>query len=125
MLAADFLCFRDEHRFDGRKKPVRILKRAQILVADMWACFNGERWGEFHDIDKITIFADYRIPQILASLGCIGYSPPLHSRIARGEMIESGSRLEMQLRGTTNYHLGRVKIATDSFMQQLVSGVWS
>lgn len=78
---------------------MRILKRAQILVADMWACFNGESWGEFRDIDKITIFADYRIPQILSSLGCIGYSPPLHSLIARGEMIESGSRLELQLRG--------------------------
>ena len=32
-------------------------KRAQILIADLWACFNGESYGEFHDIDKITMFA--------------------------------------------------------------------
>jgi hypothetical protein len=36
---------------------VRLYKRAQILVADLWACFNGEEFGEFHDIDKITMFA--------------------------------------------------------------------
>lgn len=99
ILADDFACFRDEHKFDGRKKPVRILKRAQILVADIWACFDGEGFGEFRDIDKITIFADYRVPQILNILGCLYYSPPLSSRITRKEMIEPGSRLEMQIRG--------------------------
>lgn len=36
---------------------MRLYKRAQILVADLWACFNGEDFGEFHDIDKITMFA--------------------------------------------------------------------
>ena len=55
ILADRFLCFRDEHAFEKRK--VRILKRAQILVADLWAAFEGEGYGEFNDIDKITIFA--------------------------------------------------------------------
>jgi hypothetical protein len=68
-------------------------------VADIWACFNGEDWGEFRDIDKITMFADYRVPQILATLGCIGYSPPLQALISKGDMIDSGSHFEMQLRG--------------------------
>jgi hypothetical protein len=36
---------------------VRFLKRAQIFVADLWAAFDGESYGEFDDIDKITIFA--------------------------------------------------------------------
>jgi hypothetical protein len=40
---------------------VRFLKRAQILVADLWAAFDGESYGEFNDIDKITMFAgNYR-----------------------------------------------------------------
>ncbi|KAI1269540.1 hypothetical protein F5Y18DRAFT_102352 [Xylariaceae sp. FL1019] len=98
LLARDFACFNDEFAFPGRRKPVRFLKRAQILVADLWACFNGEDYGAFRDIDKITMFADYRIPQILATLGCIGYSPPLQSLITRKELIESGSNYEMQLR---------------------------
>lgn len=36
---------------------VRFYKRAQILVADLWACFEGESYGHFHDIDTITMFA--------------------------------------------------------------------
>lgn len=39
------------------------MKRPQILIADSWACFNGQSYGEFHDIDQITMFADYRVPQ--------------------------------------------------------------
>jgi hypothetical protein len=55
LLAKHFPCFRDEGRFDGRK--VRFLKRAQIFVADLWAAFNGTGYGEFYDIDHITMFA--------------------------------------------------------------------
>lgn len=55
LLTESFACFRDETSFQGRR--VRLYKRAQILVADLWACFNGESYGEFHDIDKITMFA--------------------------------------------------------------------
>lgn len=99
ILARDFACFRDEHIYEGRTKPVRFLKRAQILVADLWACFNGESYGEFHDIDKITIFADYRIPQILISLGALYCSPTVAAAIKDKQLLESGGRWEMQLRG--------------------------
>ena len=39
---------------------VTIYKRAQILVADIWACCGAKGYGEFKDIDVITMFADYR-----------------------------------------------------------------
>ena len=39
---------------------VSFYKRAQILVADIWACFEGKDLGAFDDIDSITMFADYR-----------------------------------------------------------------
>lgn len=55
LLADNFACFRDEAKFEG--KTVRFLKRAQIFVADLWAAFGGESYGEFNDIDKITMFA--------------------------------------------------------------------
>ncbi|ERF74366.1 hypothetical protein EPUS_02053 [Endocarpon pusillum Z07020] len=97
LLVQDFPCLRDEHQFEGRR--VRIYKRAQILVADIWACFNGESYGTFHDIDSITMFADYRIPQMLHSLGCLMFSPPLEGRIRRQEEIKSGERYEVELRG--------------------------
>jgi len=56
---------------------VAILKRAQILVADVWACCGGRGLGEFNDIDEITAFADYRIPQSLVWLGVLEYSDSL------------------------------------------------
>lgn len=55
LLAERFPCFNDEGIFE--RKRVRLLKRAQIFVADLWAAFDGEGYGEFDDIGKITMFA--------------------------------------------------------------------
>ncbi|KAH0317250.1 hypothetical protein KCU71_g5526, partial [Aureobasidium melanogenum] len=97
LLAHHFTCFRDESIFE--KRTVRIMKRPQILVADIWAAFNEEGYGEFHDIDSITMFADYRVPQILHTLGCLTYSPPLDSTIRTQQSIAHDSSYEVQLRG--------------------------
>lgn len=97
LLAEKFPCFSDEGSFERKK--VRFLKRAQIFVADLWAAFEGEGYGAFNDIDKITMFADYRIPQMLHSLGILWYCPPLENKVRRLEVIESGDSWEMQIRG--------------------------
>ena len=53
---------------------VHFYKRAQILVADLWAAFgcqtadNGH-FASFVDVGKLTMFADYRVPQILRHVG--------------------------------------------------------
>ncbi|OJJ64625.1 hypothetical protein ASPSYDRAFT_141246 [Aspergillus sydowii CBS 593.65] len=107
LLAESFSCFRDEAIFQGRR--VRLYKRAQILVADLWACFDGQSYGEFHDIDKITMFADYRIPQMLHYLGCLKYSPPLETRIRKHEEIPSGSNFEIELRATSIWCVELIK----------------
>ncbi|KAH7028313.1 hypothetical protein B0J12DRAFT_584235 [Macrophomina phaseolina] len=107
LLADNFACFRDEAKFEGKK--VRLLKRAQIFVADLWAAFGGESYGEFKDIDKITMFADYRVPQMLHTLGCISYSPPLEGRIRHHEEIESGHSWEVQLRGCSIWCVEQIR----------------
>jgi len=98
LLADNFPCFNDCTSFENRKT-VRFLKRAQICVADLWGAFDGQSWGEFNDIDKITMFADYRVPQILASLGCLWYGPKLDHAVRQKKIIESGHTWEIQLRG--------------------------
>jgi len=62
--------------FEGRK--VRFYKRAQILVADLWACFEGEGYGDFHDIDKITMFAGvYNLkPRKIVASPALSYLQP-------------------------------------------------
>lgn len=32
------------------------------------ACFDGQDFGYFDDIDSITMFADYRVPQVYTTL---------------------------------------------------------
>ncbi|RPA79107.1 hypothetical protein BJ508DRAFT_377916 [Ascobolus immersus RN42] len=97
LVVEKFSCFRDEQRFEGKR--VTFYKRAQILVADLWACFNATSYGTFPDITALTMFADYRIPQILQSLGCLWYSPGLETAIMRKQLIPSGSAWEIQIRG--------------------------
>lgn len=102
LLVDFFPSFRDSHIFDDRT--VHLHKRAQILVADIWGCFDGNTegydYGIFHDIDTaITMFADYRIPQMLHSLGVLMYSPQLEGRIRRREELGSGETCELEIRG--------------------------
>ncbi|KAI4245149.1 MAG: hypothetical protein L6R42_010279 [Xanthoria sp. 1 TBL-2021] len=97
LLVINFPCFKDTATFESRS--IHFYKRAQIFVADLWACFEGQTYGCFHDIDNITMFADYRIPQMLHSLGCLRYSPSLESRIRNLKELDSGGSWEVQLRG--------------------------
>ncbi|KAL8705067.1 MAG: hypothetical protein Q9201_001793 [Fulgogasparrea decipioides] len=96
LLVTHFPCLNDTATFESR--PIHLYKRAQILVADLWACFEGQSYGSFHDMDKVTMFADYRIPQMLHSLGCLRYSPSLENYIRNLKEIESGGSWEVQLR---------------------------
>ncbi|KAJ4512382.1 hypothetical protein HRR83_006898 [Exophiala dermatitidis] len=97
LLAQTFPNFRDTTTFHGRE--VRLYKRAQILVADLWACFNGVSYGHFDDIGQLTMFADYRIPQMLQGLGCLLYSPRLESRVRRLQLLKPGEDMEVEIRG--------------------------
>ncbi|KAI8328758.1 hypothetical protein BC941DRAFT_463890 [Chlamydoabsidia padenii] len=99
ILLEYFPSFRDIHDFKGRK--VYILKRAQIMVADLWACFDGLSYGLFNDIDTITMFADYRVPQALYYLGLLEYSPVLKTKLIKGDEIQSGSQEELEIRGNS------------------------
>ena len=86
-------------------KKLQIMKRAQLVIADLWACANaskeeteftklekllklsqhseiwsnlGKLWKcNFIDIDQLTAFADYRVPQTLLESGALQYSEKL------------------------------------------------
>lgn len=92
-----FPSFRDTAEFKGRR--VKILKRVQILVGDLWGCFEGKGFGEFTDIDSVTMFADYRVPQALLSLRILKYSDALMERLHKKDMFTSGESAEVEIRG--------------------------
>lgn len=97
LIVDNFPTFRDVAVYNGQ--PVALYKRAQILVADIWACCGGQGLGKFDDIDNITAFADYRIPQALVWLGAMQYSESLMESLKNREMLENGDRREVEIRG--------------------------
>lgn len=99
LIVNDFPCYRDECDFNGQR--VSFYKRAQILVADLWACFEGEGLGKFHDIDSITMFADYRIPQTLVYFKVLSYSDHLMELLEKDHMFGYGDRMEMEIRAVS------------------------
>lgn len=102
----NFPAFRDIADYEGRK--VSILKRAQILVADIWALFKGQGIGEFHDIDSLTMFADYRVPQSLQYFGALTYSDELMEVLRRGDLMPNNTPMEVEIRGCSIEAVNRI-----------------
>jgi hypothetical protein len=99
IVARRFPSFNDVAYLDGRE--VRFFKRAQILVADLHGAFAGVEPGRFEDLDHLTAFADYKVPQVLRGLDVLRYRDDLAERIARKQLIPAGSREEIEIRAAT------------------------
>jgi hypothetical protein len=98
-IIRDFSSFNDVTTYDGAE--VRFYKRAQICVADIHGIFAGERWGRLSDLDQLTVFADYKLPQLLRHEGILVYSADLAARVDRLELLPPGSPEEVEIRAAT------------------------
>ena len=116
LIVNEFESYQDEAEYDGHR--VSFYKRAQILVGDIWACFRGEGIGELRDIDYITMFADYRVPQVLVHFGAMRYSNPLLSRLQCDVELENGSDDEIEIRGCSIEAVERVKDEVRSLIER-------
>ena len=99
LLVQEFSSFRDVVVYHNQE--IRFFKRAQICVADLYGAFGGKRWGAFTDLDKLTIFADYKLPQVLRHYGILEYEPRLAQRVDNQELLQSGGAEEVELRAAT------------------------
>jgi hypothetical protein len=77
---------------------VPFYKRAQLTAADLAIAFDGKGPGFFHDLDRLTIFADNLVPHVLQVDGILRYEDDLAARIEREELIASGSAEEVEIR---------------------------
>ncbi len=91
--------FNDTTRY--QRKTIYFLKRAQILAGDIWGAFNGTGISTFHDLDYLTAFADYKLPQILHHWGILEYAPSLKHKIQSRTLIPPGSPEEIEIRAAT------------------------
>lgn len=123
-----FSSFDDRATFEGKK--VEFHKRAQLNtdMINYRLTKRGEK--ELSNLDKLTAFADYKVPQMLRKFGILEYTPELAARIDSYEEIEAGSSEEIQIRAATIWAIEQMKkVLRPRFPQitarQLDDHLWS
>jgi hypothetical protein len=105
-VLAEMPFFRDVSRYHRLEVP--LFKRAQLLTADLAIAFDGQGPGSFHDLDRLTIFADNLVPHVLRVDGILDYEPDLQARIERDELIPAGSPEEIEIRAVAVHAVERI-----------------
>ncbi len=104
--------FHDVHAYGGRR--VLLYKRAQIVAQDLAIAFGHEGPGRFHDISRLTMFADNLVPHVLRVEGALVFSDDLLDRIEAVEDITVGSPTEVEIRACA---LHAVELVRDHLME--------
>lgn len=105
-LAAEMPLYQDVAAHHGIDVP--LYKRAQIVVTDLALAFDDDGPGAFHDIDRLTIFADNLVPHVLRVDGVLEYDDGLLARIAAGELISPGTAEEVEIRAVSLHAVERL-----------------
>jgi len=99
LVIKEFPSFRDEATY--KNKRIGFYKRAQILVGDLYCCFNNKKWGRLKNLEKITAFPDYKIPQILRGFGILEYDKKLADKVDNKRLLKPKSEEEIEIRANT------------------------
>lgn len=67
ILTENYPNFQDHAIYKGSQ--IHFYKRAQILIGDIYGSFQGKNLGSFTDIDQLTMYPDYRVPQVFQDEG--------------------------------------------------------
>lgn len=84
-----------------KDRRVSFYKRAQILVADLYTAFGGKDVGNFENMNRLTAFADYKLPQILRHCGILEYNDELAAKVDSLVLIPLLSEEEVEIRAHT------------------------
>jgi hypothetical protein len=122
LLARDFSSFDDVTEWN--EQPVSLLKRAQICAADMHTAFGGQGWGALRRIERLTAFADYKLPQLLRREGVLDYAPELAELIESYTLIPPGADAEVEIRAATVWGVELLRQAlTHAGIEQTASAI--
>jgi hypothetical protein len=99
LLVERFPSWDDTALFEGRR--VAFYKRAQLVAGMLYQAYGGQDWGGFSDFHELTVYADYKLPQVMRELGILVYDDALAVLVDSQALIPSGSRLEVEIRAAT------------------------
>lgn len=105
-LLTEMPYFQDLADYGGLEVP--LLKRAQISASDLSLAFEGQGYGNFDDLDKLTIFADNLVPHVLRLDGLLSFDDALIARIEAGDLIPAGSTEEVEIRAVALHAVERL-----------------
>lgn len=101
LLAKDFPeIFNDTAFYHGTE--VKFYKRAQLVPSQLFDLKKCNKISiHISGYDKLTAFADYKIPQVMRKMGILKYSDTLANKIDNKMEIPSGSDEEIEIRAST------------------------
>lgn len=122
LLTETFPNFNDHATYHGRC--VVFHKRAQIFLAD---CYSASADADlFEGIETLTMFADYRVPQVLQALGVLQYDQSLLEALRDpATRIEYGSGVECEIRGCSIMAVEQWSKATGHLPMALDYALWT
>uniref|UniRef100_A0A7S2RJ48 Queuosine 5'-phosphate N-glycosylase/hydrolase n=1 Tax=Mucochytrium quahogii TaxID=96639 RepID=A0A7S2RJ48_9STRA len=107
LVIDNFPGFRDQAMFKGHD--VFLYKRCQILVGDIEGALKGTQgFPGLSNIEKITCFADYRLPQLLRFHRMLKYSHELSNLVDQKVELKPGSSFEVEIRAATIHAVARL-----------------
>ena len=114
-LAGELESYADAATYWGSRVP--LLKRAQIVAADLHAA-GAVR---FPDLETLTCFPDYKLPQVLRHFGVFDYSAELARRVDSWEELRPGEPAEVEIRSATVVAVERLREALAERGRRLIS----
>lgn len=92
--------FNDTAYFHGHK--INFYKRAQLVPTHLRDIAGLDKLSmQMHDCEKLTAFADYKVPQLMRHMGILSYDDVLASKVDKYIELEPSSEKELEMRIAT------------------------
>lgn len=93
----------------GKEGPLYFFKRAQILSSDIDFILRKRGHNGLSGVEKLTAFADYKLPQLLREAGVLIYSEALSAAVDNKIELVAGSPQEIAIRAQTIVAVEKLK----------------
>ncbi len=107
ILTSKFSFFDDVSVYNNKK--IHFHKKAQLLIGDLYELLHEENKETIKNIEYLTAFADYKIPQILRKLGVLIYSQELANLIDEKIEINVGDPREVEIKANMIWAIELIK----------------